>query len=63
MFKESSGNSFAQVNEQKHAFGPIGPELRGEDGSELIQHQSSGISLAQSQGLPGTGDMTCNSKL
>jgi hypothetical protein len=47
MFKESSGNSFAQTTaETSKSFGPIGPELRGEDGSELVQHETNGISLA-----------------
>ena len=64
MFKETSGSSFAQVEEKtSKMFGPIGPELRGEDGSELIQHESNGISLAQSADLPGSGSNLCSSKL
>ena len=44
-------------------FGPIGPELRAEDGSELIQHEAAGFSLAQSKSLPGEGSSTCRGLL
>ena len=44
--KTKSVSSFAEIS-NKQAFGPIGPELRGEDGSELIQNETTGFSLVQ----------------
>jgi len=64
MFQEKS-SSLAQTFEKfnPRTFGPIGPELRGEDGSELIQHDSHGFSLAQAKALPGNGNSVCQSML
>lgn len=60
--KEAS-SSFAQT--EKPNFGPIGPELKGEDGSELIQKEEMGFSLAQSKNKesPGEGSSTCRGLL
>merc|ERR1711990_1173952 len=57
------GASFAQTEFSPQTFGPIGPELRAEDGSELIQHEDKGMSLVQAKSLLGTGESVCRSKL